>query len=591
MMQPMKYRTEWNLGLLYKSEKDPQIEKDVKAIEAAYVKFEKKYRGKNFVATAKTLVKALREYEMLIDKSTEKPWWYFALRTRLNSDDAVAGALSTKIEQRLESAANKIKFFSLDLGRMPKQKQKQFLKDEALAPYKYFLARIFLRAKYTLSEKEEQLASILSQTSYTMWVDMQDRLLNKQSVLFKGTPMPLSRALNTVRDLPKKDRRILHESINALLKESGKTAEGEINAIYNYKKMMDERRGYAQPYSATILGYENDEDTVLSLVETVTKSFSLSRKFYAIHAKLLGEQEITMADRGVQIGKVKRSFTFTAAVDLVKNSFAKVDPKYASFLSDYLEAGQIDVYPKTGKDSGAFCWGMGQLPTFILLNQVDDIRSVETLAHEMGHAIHTELSKKQPPLYRHYSTSCAEVASTFFEQLVTDELEKKLSEKEQLILLHNKVMGDITTIFRQIACFNFELELHQQIRKKGQLTNEQIALLMNKHLKTYTGKAVKVSENDGYFYVTWSHIRRFFYVYSYAYGQIISRSLYEKWKRDPTYARKIEQFLSAGRSKSPQDIFKSIGISTDAKFFEEGLRGIERDLIKLEKLAKKQGRI
>lgn len=152
-------------------------------------------------------------------------------------------------------------------------------------------------------------------------------------------------------------------------------------------------------------------------------------------------------------------------------------------------------------------------------------------------------------------------------------------------------MGDISTIFRQIACFNFELELHENIRKEGQVNRSAIAKLLQKHMRAYTGKSMEVTEDDGYFYVTWSHIRRFFYVYSYAYGQIVSRALYEKWKSDSSYSKKIEQFLSAGRSMSPKDIFKSIGITIDKTFFETGLKAIEADIIKLEKLAKKHKKI
>jgi oligoendopeptidase F len=130
------------------------------------------------------------------------------------------------------------------------------------------------------------------------------------------------------------------------------------------------------------------------------------------------------------------------------------------------------------------------------------------------------------------------------------------------------------------------LELHEQIRKNGQVSKEDIAKLMTKHLKSYLGESVEVTDKDGYFYVLWSHIRRFFYVYTYAYGQIISRALYEKWKEDPSYAKKIKQFLSAGGSMSPEDIFKMIGIDTSkSSFFEAGLKGIEKDIAKLEKLS------
>lgn len=579
-------KTEWNLGLLYKNDKDPQIEKDIVAAEKAYTAFEKKYKKKDFTATAKSLRTALEEQQILADLNAQKAWWYHALRTDLNSDDSVAGAAATRIEQRLSNASNKITFFSLTIAAIPVSKQKMFLKDPLLAPFRYKLEKVFKHAKYNLTEKEEQLADLLSQTSYGMWVDGQQRVLTQQTVSHKGEEIPLSKALSITSDLPKAQRQKLYNATLDVLEKNSPFAEAEINAVYNYKKIMDERRGYKTPYSETVLGYENDEKEIEALVGVVTNYFTLSQRFYSLHAKLLGEKKLGMADRGVKIGAINKKFDFASSVKTVRDAFAVADQKYADILDRFLENGQIDVYPKKGKRSGAYCWGMGKSPTVVLLNHTDDIRSVETLAHEMGHAIHTESIKYLPPRYRGYSTATAEVASTFFEQIVTDHLEKTLTEDEKIVLLHTKLMGDISTIFRQVACFNFELELHNRIRTEGQVNRGDIATLMQKHLKTYTGKSMEVSKNDGYFYVTWSHIRRFFYVYSYAYGQIISRALYEKWKADPSYITKVDQFLKAGRTMSPKDIFKSIGINTNEAFFEAGLKGIEADIDKLEKLSK-----
>jgi oligoendopeptidase F len=590
-MKESKYKTEWNLGLLYKNEKDPQIEKDVVATEKAISAFERKYKGKDFTSTAKKLTVALKDFESLKEATVQKPWRYFALKSDLNSDDSVASAAATRLEQRLSNASNKITFFTLTVGKIEKKKQKEYLNDTQLAPFKYSLERIFNRAEHTLSEKEEQLENLLSQTSYGMWVDGQQRVLSQQTVRFNNEDIPLPKALSILADLPARQRHELDNKISEVLKANSPFAEAEINAIFNYKKIMDELRGYKKPYSATVLGYENDEKTIESLVNLVTRYFSLSNRFYTMHAKLLGEKTVTMADRNTKIGKIDKKFDFDSSVKIVKDAFSRVGPEYAAVLDSFLEDGQIDVFPKKGKKGGAYCWGMGTLPTVVLLNHTDDVRSVETLAHEMGHAIHTEYSKKQPPRYRQYSTATAEVASTFFEQLVTEELEKTLSEEEKIILLHNKILGDVSTIFRQIACFNFELELHNKIRSEGEVSRENIAKLLQKNLAAYVGKSVSVTADDGYFFVNWSHIRRFFYVYSYAYGQLVSRALYENWKKDHSYSEKIKQFLSAGRSMSPKDIFKSIGINTNEAFFESGLKGIEADIKKLERLAKKYKKI
>jgi oligoendopeptidase F len=123
------------------------------------------------------------------------------------------------------------------------------------------------------------------------------------------------------------------------------------------------------------------------------------------------------------------------------------------------------------------------------------------------------------------------------------------------------------------------------IREKGSMSSEEIAKLMAKHLGAYFGPAVNATIDSGYIYTVWTHIRGFFYTYTYAYGLIISKALYAKYKADPAYMGEIKKFLSAGGSMSPDDIFKSIGIDTrDPKFFEEGLKQIEEDIKRLEKL-------
>ncbi len=584
----MKVKDTWNLNLLYKSDKDPQIEKDLKMIEAAYAAFEKKYKGKPFTQSPAALAKALSELESLREKlSKRNPWWYFALKIDLNSNDSASAARATQYEQRLTEASNKTKFFGLEIAKILPKDQKKFLTASSLKPYVYFLGKVFKHAKYNLTEGEEQLEDLLSQTSYTMWVDAQEKLLNQQSIQHKGEALPLPKAMKLLSSLPKKDRREIHSKINQTLKSVSHLAEAELNAVYNYKKIMDKRRGYEKPYSATILGYQNDEKAIEKFVALVTKHFKIAHRFYKVHAKLLVEKKITRADRMARIGEIKKRFDFSSAVNLLRPVFGAFDPEFLAMFDSFLKNGQIDVAPRKGKKGGAYSWSVGMLPTYILLNHVGNLDALETLAHEMGHAFHTAMSRKQSPLYRHYTTATAEVASTFFEQMASDEVEKQLSDKEKTIMLHNRLMGDITTIFVQIACFNFENELHERIRAEGQLSKEAMAALMNKHMKLLMGDAVTITEDDGYHYVQWSHIRRFFYVYTYAYGQLISKALYENYKKDKSYAKKVKQFLSAGGSMSPEDIFKSIGIDTSkTSFFEEGLKSIEKDIARLEKLAR-----
>lgn len=585
-----KYKTTWDLTLLYKGPNDPQIEKDLKSIEQACARFEKKYRNSDFTSTPKKLLVALQDSEKLgREMLGSKPWWYFTLSFHMNLADSNADAKQAKYESKLSIASNKTTFFHLKIAEIPKAKQKLFLKSPILKDYHRILKHVFDDAKYNLSEKEENILNLLGQTSYSMWVNAEDKILLQKTVSYKGEQISFSKAreiLPTI--LNTKERRELHTQILDVLEECAPFAEPVINAICNYKKVVDQKRGFKKPYSATLLGNENDEKSIENLAKIVTKNFPIVHRFYRLHKKLLKLDQLTQADVGAKIGVIKKDFSFEKTVELVRGGFAKIGSDYANILDKFLENGQIDVNPRVGKYGGGYCWKMGENPTFILLNHNNSIRSVETLAHEMGHAIHNEFGMVQPTRYQGHSTSVAEVASTFFEQVVNEELEPMLNDQEKMILLHNKIYGDVSTIFVQIACFNFETELHNRIRDEGQISKEDIADLMVKHLQACRGELVNYERRDGYHFVDWSHIRMFFYTYTYAFGQIISKAMFQKWKNDKSFEKKLRAFLSSGTSLSPKDIFKSLGIDiTKDSFFESGLKAIDEDITKLEKLAKK----
>jgi len=582
------YKTEWNFKLFYKNEKDPQIEQDVLKAEKAYTDFANKYKDTDkYLTDSGALLNALNDYEKLEENATNKPLMYFNYLKDINSSNSYAEAQLNKLIARYTNSANQIIFFGLKIGKITKEKQFEFLNDKSLSHYHYFLKTIFDTAKYDLSEAEEKILNITSQTSRNMWIDGFDKLLSKQVLKHKGKEIPLQEALGIIPGLGTKDRRDLHNKAVAKMREVSDFAEAEINAVYTDKKIRDELRGFKEPYESTVLRYQNDPEVVRNLVETVTKFFTISQRFFRVKAKILKDKKLTYADRSASAGKINKKFDLETSINLVSNAFAKVDSKYVEMFKSFLKNGQVDVYPRKGKTGGAYCSHNLHTPTLVLLNHTDDLRAVSTIAHEFGHAFHSELSKSQSPIYQDYTISVAEVASTLFENFVFDELFETLSEKEKIIALHNQINDDVSTIFRQIACFNFEYELHKKIRTEGAVSKEEIAKLMNKHMSAYLGPVFKMQENDGYFFVNWSHIRNFFYVYSYAFGQIISKALYAEYKKDRKFLLKIEEFLKAGGSTSPETIFKNIGIDVrDPSFFESGLRSIEEDIKRLEKLIK-----
>ncbi|MFC1731917.1 M3 family oligoendopeptidase [candidate division KSB1 bacterium] len=587
---PIKPKTEWNLKKFYSSPNDPQIEKDVRIAERAYAAFAKKYKNsKKYISSDKELFKAIKDQERLSKKTSlgGKAIDYFAYRHELNSFDTKAEAMIAKLSNRLTKAGNEVLFFDIVLASTPLKKQKEFLKSPLLKKYRYLLERTFIESKYLLSEKEEKIMNLKSLPARSMWVDGREKLENKKMVAFKGKEIPIAEAFNKIPHLPTKERRELHKNAIDVLKSISDFAESEINAVFTDKKINDELRGFKEPYSATILGYENDEKSIENLIATVTKDFSTSKEFYALKKKLLKLKDFGYSDRAVSIGEIKKKFTYEGSYKILREIFYGLGKEYGEILDRFVKEGHIDAFPKKGKSGGAYSSSDHATPTLVLLNHVPSFNSLMTFAHEMGHSIHSELSKKQGVVYERYTMSVAETASTFFETVVFNAIFETLSDKEKIIALHDKVQSDIATIYRQIAFFNFELELHRKIREEGSVSKENIADLLNKHMKAYIGPSMKFTQDDGYFFVTVSHFRRPFYVYSYTYGQLISKALYKKYQEDPAYVKKIKEFLSAGGSMNPEKLFASIGLNTSGpKLFKDGLQSIKKDVELLKKLSK-----
>lgn len=584
----MEYKTEWDLTHIYKGDAKKEATKDCAQIKKLYLTFAKKYRkDKAHLKSAKALSKVIEEYENLSkNPAGERPGSYFSHRIALNAQDNEAHAEIAKLSDFYADLSNEMEFFFLEIGKIPKNLQSKFLKSKELAPFKYFLKKLFENAKYTLSEAEEKIMNLKSNPAHSMWVSGFSKLLSKQIVRFEDRDLPIAEAFAKIPTLDTAKRRDLHEGIMKVLEKISDFSESEINAVVTDKKINDKLRGFKTPFEATVRGYENDSKTVKDLVETVTKNFNLAHRFYKIKAEMIGEKKLSYADRGARVGETEIQISFKEAADRVIKSFDKAHPEFGNFVREMFQKGLVDVFPKPGKHGGAFCSSGSGIPTYVLLNHISDFRSMTTLAHEMGHGIHAKYSKLQRPLYEGHTIATAEVASTFFENLVFEEALKNISAKEKMILLHDKISDDIATIFRQIACFNFENELHLTIRKEGFLPKEKIAELMNKHMSSYLGEVFELTLKDGYFFVNWSHIRNFFYVYSYAFGQLISDALYERYKRDNTKIKDVIEFLSAGCSDSPENIFRKIGINPNKKLFETGLNRIKTDIDELEKLWK-----
>lgn len=584
-------KTDWDLTLFYE-DKDPSaaIEADVAVAREAYEGFADKWRdNESYLEDPQALKEALEELEFLGgERNLAKPLRYYMFRKELDSADQEAESQTNKLSQEYAKLGNLLTFFELKLGKVSPEKQEEFLAAEDLSHYQKYLEWLFKTAQYQLDESAENTLSLTSLPRHDMWVDGVQKVITQKSIDWEGEELPLPEALNKLPDFPTEKRRKMHNLCMDKLKEAKEFSESEINAVVTDKKIIDEMRGFKTPYEATVLGYENTPEEVDTLVSTVTENFDVAHDFYNLKADILELDKLTYADRSASIGKIEREFDYETSAQLGHEVFADIDAEFGNVFSQLVTNNQVDAFPKKGKNGGAFCASSSYLPTMILLNHTDTYNSLTTFVHEMGHAVHAQLSKSQTPIYEGYSTSTAETASTFFENIFFSRLFPKLSEEEKIIALHDKINGKVSSIFRQVTFFNFEKELHERIRAEGSLPHAEIAQLMNKHVGAYLGDRFELTDADGYFYVTIPHIRFFFYVYSYAYGNLLSSAMVEKLEEDGGYIKDVKQFLSAGSSQSPQEIFADIGIDTTIpKVFETGIQAVKDDIEKLRELTGK----
>lgn len=600
-MPKTKLPTKWNLSLLFKSDDDPAIETDKKRVTEESYKFIDKWKARDdYLSDPKVLKEALDEYENWArNVGTDGDFgFYFWLREAQDESSTILKAKVNQVQDFSTKIHNDIQFFKLRLAKVSEDVQKKFLNDPDLVIYKHFLENLFKEAKYLLSEQEEKLVNLYSPMAIGNWRRMLSTFLSKSTRKTldkngKQTEKSFEEIMGLMNNKDKKVRDSAAKAVNSILADHVEVAEAELNSVLQYKKVSDELRGVSRPDLTRHISDDIDSEVVDALVEAVSSRFDVAQKYYALKAKIMGVKQIEYHERNVEYGNIDKKFDYDQAVDIVGRSLHKLDPEFKQIFDNFVD-GHIDVFPEKGKSGGAFC-AHNQLsqPTYLLLNHTENVRDVSTLAHEVGHGINDELIRRtQNALTAGVPMSTAEVASTFMEDFAIEELVGEIDDETQLTLNMGKLNDEVSTIFRQIACYRFEQDLHSEFRKEGYLSKKKIGELFLKNMKAYMGEAVEQSQGSENWWVYWSHIRSYFYVYSYSSGLLISKALQASVRKDHKFIAKVKKFLSAGRSASPKDIFADLGIDiTDKSFWEKGIEEFATLLQETERLAAKLGKI
>ena len=603
----------WNLSLLFNSDNAAEIEiKKIKS-EQENRKFINKWNPKlennkyrdDYLQNPQILKEAIDEFEELTHYygTDGGEGYYFWLRSALEENNSALKAKFNKAVEFEQTIENEMQFFTIRISRIDKSLHEIFLNSVDLTVYKHFLEKLFSQAKYLLSEPEEKILNLKSKTSHYNWVKMTSGLItkeerkieifNKEKNKYIKVNKSFSEIMSEMDNLDKKSRDSAAGALNDILNKWIDVGENEINAVFEDKKINDNLRGVNRPDELRHLSDDIDSSSVDTLVKIVKEYEYVGKKFYELKSKLLGLPKLAYHERNLSYGQIDRYYSFDEAKKLITRAFVNLDEDFNKIFQSYIVDGRVDVYPLSGKMSGAFMMsGLKSQPNYILLNYTGRLQDVLTLAHEMGHGIHYEFAKKQNAINYGTTLSTTEVASTFMEDFVLQEIMKDADEELKLSLLMMRLNDEISTIIRQIAIYTFELDLHKDFKKKGYLSKKEIGEIFQKNMSAYMGDFVEQSKGSENWWLYISHIRNFFYVYSYASGLLISKSLQNNVKRDPKFVEKVKEFFSAGTSASPKDIFMKLGIDISQKdFWIKGLNELKNTLDEVETLAKKLGKI
>ena len=367
------------------------------------------------------------------------------------------------------------------------------------------------------------------------------------------------------------------------------------NALLRSRAIAQEWHRYAYPAEEANLHNDINADDLTNLVETFANEDSpvraLAHRYHALKAEMLGVEKLPYQDRLAPYPFEDKGskYTLEEAKELILKTFAEFSPEFAEIAAMFFDNDCIDFYPHEGKEDGAYCMEMpvGVLPR-VFVNFNGYVEDIDTLAHELGHAVHEHVSKKYGELGREKSCAQAETASIFAEQLVFDALLKAETDpKQRFILLAKHIEETIATTYRQIAFHRFEDEAHKA-RTGGELSAKQLQDLFKSVMDNYLGPSV---DTNGVEYI-WAGIHHFFeydyYVYSYCFSCCVVNSLYEVYKsgKVSNFAEKYMKMLSKSGIENYRQALGKFGIDASSPtFWQDGIRLLEQELTELEALA------
>ncbi len=556
-------RYQWDLTHIYSDldawEKDYA---EVSALADAYAR----YDGR----VAEEPRQAIRDFFALDDRVTPV-YCYAMLRQEADNGDSEAQALKARARALIVKVSTITSCLQPELLAMDDAALKALMADPDMADYDAYLRAMLREKPHTLPKEQEKLMAMMGELAAAP--DNIFTMLTSVDMKFPPVRMPdgseqaLSESTYTsfIRNDNRDVRRQAFEGIMGTYQKFGNTIAGTYGASVKTDTFQANARHYASARAAAMEPLEIHENVYDNLIEVMHESLPILQEYLQLRKKLMGLDELHMYDLYTpMVSDFKLEMTYDKAYGMVLEGLKPMGEDYVAKLREARDGGWIDVFPVENKSSGAFSMGsLRSIHPYVLLNHNDNLDSAFTIAHELGHAMHSYYSNiTQPGPKADYSLFVAEVASTCNEAVMMRHLLRTLPEKKaQAYLLNHQLEQFRTTCFRQTMFAEFERISHDMAAGNEPLTFQALSKAYYDLNQRYYGESCVVDELIAHEWLRIPHFYRAFYVYVYATGLCAATTLSERILNEGKSAvRDYRKFLSAGCSVPPIEALKLAGI-------------------------------
>jgi oligoendopeptidase F len=584
----------WDLRDLYASEADPKIAADIVDATAAATEFKKTYRGKiaDENIAAEILRAALSEYEALLE-IIYRPYAMASLLFAGNGRSDVFKALIAKVQDAFTRIENETLFFALEIQKISDAKIADIFASGRLGHYQHHIESLRLFTPYTLDEKNEQIINSKNLSGRVAFVNLFDEF----TAAFEWQ-MEIDGEMKTLTDseirelLRKPDPELRRR---AKVAHDGKYGDNSLiftnvfgSLIKDHATEM-EMRGYSSPIQPTHLGNKIPPEVVETMMQVTTENYPQAQQYYQLKAKLLGLPKLAGSDLHAPVTKADPKIPYEKGKALVLESFQSFSPEFGKLMSRAFSENWIDAEIRPGKRGGAFCMSVTpSMHPYVLMNYVDNLNSVFTMAHELGHALHGLLAaEKQSVLTYHAPLVLAETASVFAEMLLTRRLfSDNLDRDTKIQILCSKLEDFFGTISRQTMYIKFELEAHLEGAKRRLSADDFCSIWLKYRDEMYGDVVDFLAEEKWYWSVIPHFIHTRFYCYAYTFGALFVLALYNRYLEEgEKFVPRYRAILAAGDSNWPKNLIESVGMDfTRPEFWRGGFNVIQSMLDELHEL-------